>query len=83
LRKQNPVSGDKESALAQFSVHGDKIWPHDAVAIQKNTISPPRDPNCPITGFGRTEAEILMPSVLKPASDFWFPGFDEACRCRA
>ena len=59
---------------------GDKVWPHDAITVQKNTIGAVGGQNRTISDFGRPETVVSMPDVIETATEFRFPGVDQLCR---
>ena len=62
---------------------GDKIRPHDAIAVQKDAVGAASRQNRPVADFRRTKAAVLLPDMLEPMSDFRLPGFDQRRRSPA
>ena len=59
---------------------GDKIWPHDAITVQKNTIVAAGGQNRTVSDFCRPETAVSVPDVIETATEFSFPGVDQLCR---
>src|SRR5262249_11199447 len=61
----------------------DKIWPDDAVAVEKYAIRSLRGQYRVIANLSGAEAAIGMPDVLETAADFRLPAFDQPCSGRS
>ena len=55
---------------------GDEFRPHNAIAVQKNTISAAGSQYGAVADFSRPETEVGVPDVIE-ASEFRFPGVDQ------
>jgi len=59
---------------------GDKVWPHDAITVQKNTIGAAGGQNRTVSDFCGPKPAVSMPDVIETATEFRLPGIDQLCR---